>query len=91
MTFIEKTLLINVHGNLREVKVSLCKPRRIDEKYMFCDVKFCGIEKYNAKIKGIDEFNTIECALDYVKTIFINSKDPEFFSEIGESMLGYGQ
>lgn len=89
MTFIEKILFINVRGSMREVKVLICRPQKFDEKYMFCNVKFCGIEKYDAEIKGIDEFNAVECALDYVNTVLINSRDPEFFSAVGESMLGY--
>ncbi|MBT2135786.1 hypothetical protein KK137_15715 [Croceibacterium sp. LX-88] len=76
-------------GVLFETQIVIEKPFKIDDNKYSCKITFSNVPKYNASSKGIDEFNAMECALDYVGAICENSDDPEFFMNEGESMKGF--
>ena len=85
-TFIERQAFIASRDRVRETKISISKPKKLDDGFFSCSVKFKDIQKYDTESKGIDEFNSIECAIAYVYSICKNSDDPEFFWTDGQSM-----
>lgn len=87
MIFITRNIFIKVDNNFNEVSITINKPEFLEDGFYHLSVEFSNIKKYNANIKGIDDFNALECALDYVNTICKNSTDPEFFFTESESMF----
>lgn len=87
--FIERILLVKNGEEFEEVKIRVSKPLILDSNLFRCEVNFSKIKKYNASIKGVDEFNAMECAIEYVNSICNNSDSPEFFIRKGESMKGF--
>ena len=51
---------------------------------------FSNVRKYDGTVKGMDEFNAIECASNYVNCICKNSVRPEFFITKNESLFEAG-
>jgi hypothetical protein len=84
--FIKRNTLTSHEKNLSKTTIIIEKPMLDNDGMFYCNILFSNIEKYNAVAKGIDEFNAVECALDYVTTICKNSDDPEFYWDGGESM-----
>jgi len=87
--FIELSIFLKNGKSLERTSIRIDKPIRFGENLMSCKVSFLGSEKYDAIIKGADEFNAVESALSYVRAICSNSEDPEFFISESESMKGF--
>jgi hypothetical protein len=62
------------------------KPTRRRDGMSECRVVFESVSKYDAKLKGLDDINSIEAAIRYIESICINSDDPAFYWEDGEAM-----
>jgi hypothetical protein len=87
--FIERNIFIRFEGEMYETRITIEKPLMNAGGVFESKVIFSNVEKYNTTAKCIDEFSTIECALDYVEGICKNSDDPEFFITRDESMRGF--
>lgn len=87
--FIERNLFAKIHGQLEKIRIAIEKPIMSTNGLFECTVIFSKITKYSTVSKGVDEFNAMECALDYVEAICMNSDEPEFFINERESMKGF--
>lgn len=89
--FIERNFFAKIQGALEETRITIEKPIISASGLFECRVTFSNVKKYSAVSKGIDEFNAVESALDYVEAICTNSDDPEFFINENESMKGFNR
>jgi uncharacterized ferredoxin-like protein len=85
--FIQRDILTKCGGVFQNTSITIGKPSSGDDGLYCSVVTFSNVRKYNANIRGIDEFNSIECAIDYVDGICHNSSEPEFFFKNGESLF----
>jgi hypothetical protein len=83
---VKKTIFIKKDKKLHKLSIFVGKPKIIENSTAICEVIFDGISKYDAVLKGIDEFNALDCAIEYIKTIYYNSEEPEFFDHNAESI-----
>lgn len=85
--FISRKLLTRTDGAFNDTYVHITRPSLDKDGRCYCLVTFSNVKKYDAEVRGMDEFNAIECALSYVDGICKNSSDPEFFLDETESMF----
>ena len=83
--FAERRVLAKRGDIILPTLIILLKPEKSKEAY-YCKVVFYDDKKYDAKIKGADDLNAIECAISYIESICVNSTYPEFLWENGEPM-----
>lgn len=83
-TFIERAVIGKRGETAFPVSIRVCVPEIRDDGLYSSNVLFIGADTYNADIKGLDQFNAIECALDYINKICVESEDPYFFWPNGE-------
>lgn len=86
--FIKRNLFIKLEGKTYDTTINISIPKSSKEGYYECHITFSNVEKYNTTSKGIDEFNAIECALEYVDSVCRNSDSPEFLISRSETMRG---
>lgn len=84
--FVEKDLLVANSGGSILTKVCIGRPKLAMDGLFLCEVSFGSFKKYNANIKGVDQFHALICAISYVNRIFEISSDPEFLELDGESL-----
>lgn len=87
-SFIKRDLFTKLDGKTYDTRINISIPKPSKEGYYKCDITFSNVEKYNSTSKGIDEFNAVECALEYVDSVCRNSDSPEFFISRSETMRG---
>lgn len=83
--FIQLDVFAKIDGILSSVSVRIEKPVKDSKGFYVAPVEFSLIDKYNAKLRGADEFNAVSGALRYVDKILENSTEPEFFWAEGQS------
>lgn len=87
--FIERRLFTNNNGIFSDTTIFITKPIEASDGLYYCNILFSNVKKYNTISKGIDQFNAIDCALEYVSKICSISEIPEFFISRNESMKGF--
>ena len=87
--FAYRRVFIKCDDGLKECLVSVSKPEPMGNRY-FSIVCFSAVPKYQSKVVGIDGLHALECAIEFIKVIFRESDDPEFFNEDGDRIGGIG-
>ena len=80
-------MLIKTDG-YHPVVVSLNQPVDGGDGLFYSYVRFSGVEKLNATIRGADGINCLECALVYIKRVCRESEDPRFYLDEDEPYTG---
>jgi hypothetical protein len=84
--FIKREIFVKNENSFIPISIYIFCPYNGGNGFFYSKIEFDFVRKYNAVAKGIDEFNAVGSAIDYVSSICKNSEDPEFFTAPGESM-----
>lgn len=84
--FIKRDILFKIDGVFHKSRITISRPLVNKIGFYECKIKFSNIKKYNTISKGVDEINSVDCAISYVNSVCENSEDPEFFFSEDESM-----
>ena len=86
--FASRGMFIKVNDLYNPVVVSIYQPIDGKDGFFYSWVKFSVVEKLNARIRGSDGINCLECALAYLKGVCRDSENPRFYMDEDEPYMG---